>query len=124
MFTLLALVALIAIAASAFRFVNGKKKRLPPGPKGLPLLGNIFDLPQEGSRDWEYWATFKDRYGDIEAEPLTLIYKLTVAGPISSVTVLGTTIVLLQDFASAFEILERKCGSSAERPHLPYAMDM
>lgn len=66
MFTILALVAFIALAFSIFRFVNGKKNlRLPPGPKGLPLLGNIFDLPPDGSRDWEHWATFKDRYGNI-----------------------------------------------------------
>ena len=25
---------------------NPRRLPLPPGPKGLPLLGNIFDLPQ------------------------------------------------------------------------------
>lgn len=74
MLTILALVAFMAIAASAFRFGNGKKKRLPPGPKGLPLVGNIFDLPQDGSRDWEHWATFKDHYGDIETESLRMVH--------------------------------------------------
>lgn len=34
---------------------------LPPGPKGLPLLGNVTDLPQ--TQPWETFAHWGEKYG-------------------------------------------------------------
>lgn len=34
---------------------------LPPGPKGLPLLGNVIDLPP--SQPWETFARWGKTYG-------------------------------------------------------------
>ena len=42
---------------------NRKLAALPPGPKRLPVLGNIFDLPPAGVREWEHWLKHKDLYG-------------------------------------------------------------
>lgn len=55
---------------------------LPPGPPGLPILGNLFDLPPTTGSQPEYlhWLAHKDRYG-----------------PISSVKVLGQTMVIIHD---------------------------
>lgn len=45
-------------------------------------------------------------------------------GNVTSLTVFGSTIIVLHDYESAFEILERKCGSSAERPHAEFMQNM
>lgn len=34
---------------------------LPPGPKGLPLVGNVADLPQ--SQPWLGFAELEEKYG-------------------------------------------------------------
>ncbi|KAI6911131.1 putative cytochrome P450 [Hortaea werneckii] len=82
---------------------------LPPGPAGLPILGNLFDLPPTTGSQPEYlhWLAHKDLYG-----------------PISSVKVLGQTMVIIHDRDIAEEVLERKAGVSAGRPGLKFAWDM
>ena len=38
-----------------------KNSLLPPGPRGLPLVGNLFQFPK--SLAGPYWAKQKDIYG-------------------------------------------------------------
>lgn len=36
---------------------------LPPGPKGVPILGNVNDLPKPGMLECHHWLQHKDLYG-------------------------------------------------------------
>lgn len=36
---------------------------LPPGPRPKPIIGNLWDLPSQGTRDWLHWLKHKDLYG-------------------------------------------------------------
>jgi hypothetical protein len=36
---------------------------LPPGPRPMPVLGNISDLPPSGTPDWIHWLKYKEAYG-------------------------------------------------------------
>lgn len=36
---------------------------LPPGPKGLPIIGNVLDMPSE--KDWLTFAHWGDIYGTL-----------------------------------------------------------
>ncbi|KAG6089110.1 hypothetical protein E4U31_007410 [Claviceps sp. LM219 group G6] len=72
---------------------------LPPGPKGLPIVGNVFDLPPAGIPEYEHWLTHKDAYG-----------------PISSISILGTTIVILHSYEAQQELLVKKSSKTTARP--------
>ena len=84
-----------------------QKGPLPPGPIGLPLIGNILDLPPPGALEWTHWLKHKKLYG-----------------PISSVKVLGQLIVILHEKQTVLDILETRALKSASRPHLVFANDV
>ncbi len=78
---------------------------LPPGPKPKPLIGNLLDLPKE--YDWIHWGKHKALYG-----------------PISSVSVMGKTIVLISDAKLAMELLDKRSANFSDRPIFPFAGEM
>ena len=80
---------------------------LPPGPQGLPLLGNVNDLPPPGMLECHHWLKHKDLYG-----------------PISSITVLGQTFVIINDAQIALELLRDRSALHSARPHMVFSSDM
>ncbi|TFK43282.1 cytochrome P450 [Crucibulum laeve] len=71
---------------------------LPPGPRGFPLIGNVFDMPSE-----QEWLTFT-RWGQ--------------TWDICSVTILGQTLVILNSAKMAFDMLDKKSALYSDRPVL------
>ncbi|KAF6802915.1 cytochrome p450 oxidoreductase [Colletotrichum musicola] len=86
---------------------NAGRPPLPPGPKGLPLLGNLTDLPKPGELEAHHWIKHKQLYG-----------------PISSVTVMGQTIIILNDLELAYELLEKRSVKHSSRPRQIFAGEM
>jgi len=56
-------VVAVYLVKALFPSKNANKPPLPPGPKGLPLLGNLNDLPKPGEPEYLHWLKFKDQYG-------------------------------------------------------------
>ena len=83
------------------------KGPLPPGPRSIPLLGNILDLPPPGTVEWKHWQKHGDKYG-----------------PISSVSVLGQLFVILHDKEVVMDLLEARAMKSSSRPNLTFAGDV
>ncbi|KAI1121145.1 cytochrome protein [Nemania abortiva] len=96
--------SLVIVVKLIFDLFEKKRGPLPPGPKGLPLLGNIRDLPARGQREWEHWLKHKDLYG-----------------PISSVTSLGTTIIIVHSPELASELLEKRSSIYSARADFEFA---
>lgn len=101
---------LIVIGVVCFikqRWQNRHALPLPPGPKGLPILGNVNDMPKAGMLECHHWLQHKDLYG-----------------PISSVTVMGQTIVILNDPSIALELLRDRSAIHSSRPSQVFASEM
>ncbi|KAL3461172.1 cytochrome P450 [Aspergillus heterothallicus] len=83
------------------------KLPLPPGPIPKPLIGNLQDLPAPGKQDWVHWGSHKALYG-----------------PLSSVTIFGQTILILNDARVAFDLLERRSNIYSSRPQMVFAGEL
>ncbi|RDW63545.1 O-methylsterigmatocystin oxidoreductase-2 [Coleophoma cylindrospora] len=104
--------SLLLLALYIFKsvFFDKKKKNaalLPPGPSGLPFVGNIADLPPAGIPEYQHWLKHKDLYG-----------------PISSVTVLGQTMIIIHDKDLALELMEKRSAIYSSRPRMVFAFEM
>ncbi|KAF5330223.1 hypothetical protein D9611_010590 [Ephemerocybe angulata] len=73
---------------------------LPPGPKRLPVLGNLLQLPQV--QPWEEYNRMSQEFGDI-------MY----------LEALGQPIVLLNSLSRATEVYDKRGVQYSDRPHLP-----
>ena len=83
---------------------NTTQKKLPPGPKPLPLLGNIKDFPPDGTPEHLHWLKHRDVYG-----------------PISSVTVMGMTMIIVHDKKMAHDLLDQAARKTSGRPMMVMA---
>ncbi|KAJ3503676.1 hypothetical protein NLJ89_g8327 [Agrocybe chaxingu] len=71
------------------RFVKRKSAPLPPGPRKLPLLENLLDMPT--THEWLKFAEWGEKWGDIV-----------------SVSVLGQPIIIVNSAKAAMEMLDKK----------------
>ncbi|KAF8665749.1 hypothetical protein AX16_000197 [Volvariella volvacea WC 439] len=76
-----------------------RRAPLPPGPKGLPLVGNVLDMPSE--KEWLTFAQWGDIWGDI-----------------CTVTVLGQNLIILNSAKAAVGMLDKKSSIYSDRPTL------
>jgi hypothetical protein len=73
---------------------------LPPGPRPLPLIGNLLDMPKE--KDWLTYRAWNDQYGDV-------VY----------INALGQKIVILGSAQAVSDLLEQRGSIYSDRPTTP-----
>ncbi|SJL03008.1 related to cytochrome P450 CYP2 subfamily [Armillaria ostoyae] len=100
---LVVIIALVSIWGLFRRTRNDAP--LPPGPRGLPLIGNLIDMPSD--KEWFTFARWGKEYGDI-----------------ASVSVLGQRIVILNPAQVAIDMLDKKSSIFSDRPVLVMAGEL
>lgn len=77
---------------------------LPPGPKRLPIVGNIMDLPLNGLSEFQHLLKHKEVYG-----------------PISSMTIMRKTFIFIHDHRIARGLLDKNPITTSGRPITEFA---
>lgn len=92
----------LVILAGRNAFARNSTLRLPPGPIQWPIVGNLSDLPPKGLPGYQHWQ------------------KHRVYGPITSVTVMGQTVVAVHDKIAAHDILDKRSRGTSSRPSMEF----
>ena len=88
----------------------------PPGPRPLPIIGNLLDIPKESS--WLAYAKFARRYGGVFFLS-SIPSKTSSAGDVLSFHVFGKVIIVLNTVKATRDLLD-KCGEIySDRPAVP-----
>jgi hypothetical protein len=104
---------LVVFGATLLNKSRGPLGKLPPGPRGIPILGNV---PQLIGQKWLTFTALKEKYG---ASVNTTVVKLDAdltTGPIVYLNAAGQHIVVLNTITAAAEVLDRKAVITSNRP--------
>ncbi|KAI0061748.1 cytochrome P450 [Artomyces pyxidatus] len=97
--------AVFVAALVAVRALDSQRRRrglpYPPGPKGLPIIGSILDVPK--TTPWITYARWAETYGDI-----------------LSLQLLGKTLVVLQSQKAIKDLLIDRRAIYLDRPRIPF----
>ncbi|KDR83250.1 hypothetical protein GALMADRAFT_876216 [Galerina marginata CBS 339.88] len=102
-------VVLGALATALWLYVrNSRRSTLPypPGPRKLPILGNLLDIPT--SLEWETYVRWGKEYNSD-------IIHLKAA---------GKDIIVLNSLSAAVELLEKRSSIYSSRPHFTMANEL
>ncbi|KAK0234250.1 cytochrome P450 [Armillaria fumosa] len=91
----IALVGLVLVWR--FCHISSRNAPFPPGPRGIPFLGNLLDMPSE--KEWLTFAKWGEKYGDIV-----------------SVSLLGRRLIIINSVQMAIDTLDKKSSIYSDRP--------
>ncbi|KAF8523756.1 cytochrome P450 [Hysterangium stoloniferum] len=92
--------ALIVTFRLIFRRRVPKGLKLPPGPRGDFLIGNLRDVPSH--HEWETYSEWHEKYGD-------LVY----------LNILGTSLLYVNSAEMAHELFDKRSAIYSDRPVVP-----
>jgi len=92
------------IIVFAIRYIRSPWRKVPPGPRRLPIIGNALQL---ANKSWLFSRDCKERFGDI-------MY-LNAA---------GQPTVVLNSLKASFDLLERRANNYSDRPRFIMAQEI
>ncbi|KAH9483138.1 Cytochrome P450 monooxygenase COX2 [Psilocybe cubensis] len=100
-----ALVVKILLGKSRYLKRNPRNLPLPPGPKGYPIIGNLFDVPKD--KPWVGYSEWTKTYGD-------MIY----------FEVLGQPFIVLNSLQRTIDLFDKRSSNYSDRMRMPMVLEL
>jgi hypothetical protein len=113
---ILVLVSSLAVYLAIRDYRRRRGLPYPPGPRPLPLIGNLSDIPKEFS--WLLYTQLSKKHGMIYFAVRGLLTE-GMSGDVLSFHVFGQVIVVLNSVKANKDLLERRGEIYSDRPVIP-----
>lgn len=98
---------------------------LPPGPKGFPIIGSLFEMPHENT--WLVYDDWFKNYGMLFRSCLWFAdgdLGSVITGDMFYFKVLGQGFFILGSVKRTTDLLEKRAINYSDRPKLPMLIDL
>ena len=113
-------ILVLVSSLAAFLAIRDRQRRrglpYPPGPRPLPLLGNLLDIPKEFS--WLTYTHLSKKYG-MSRSLLWVLLTEQIPGDILSFRIFGQVIIVLNSIKTTKDLLEGRSDIYSDRPVIP-----
>ncbi|KAF8496294.1 cytochrome P450 [Gautieria morchelliformis] len=91
---------LLAVGISGVVMLRWSRSKTPlaPGPRPLPMVGNLFQMPRE--QEWHTYQAWARKYGDI-----------------TYLTLLGTPMIILNTLKATRDLMNERSANYSNRPY-------
>lgn len=109
------LVALFVLAV----YLNQRRHHLPPGPKGLPLIGSALEVPK--GFEWIVYKQWSRKYGMVSLlthgamEPTYHISRDVADSDVLHFKIFQTDVIILNSAAAVRDLLEKRSNIYSDR---------
>jgi len=120
----LVILCLVSLLAYTYGVKNRRQLPVPPGPRGIPLLGNALQLHKESN--WLTFAEWAKIYGEclLVRRTLCLTRRYHNLGPVMHVSIISSSIIVLSSREAIFDLLEKRSLMYSGRPVVPMAGEL
>ena len=119
--TLTAGIVLGIVIIFTVNYIRSPWRKLPPGPRRLPILGNALQLR---NKSWLLSKDCKERFGEFTDYIPRGMLRCVYAGEVMYLDGAGQPIVVCNSLKSAHELLERRSSNYSDRPRFIMGQDI
>lgn len=112
----------IVLKASKAHKRNPNGLALPPGPKGWPVIGSLFDMPRD--KPWVAYHEWFKVYGELLARFVSAFHNKYLSGDMIYFEVLGQPFLILGSPRRTSDLFDKRSTNYSDRLRMPMVLEL